>query len=177
MVTENLLGSSQCLLLTIIGLVIVDSKLVMTIQCFMVKENWCGRSTLVLTILLYGGWIPFVFSDLRFSQLCFDHSSNAFLEGLLTSCRGLELVVVEERNVIVFSCDNFLFQHKCAIQNDLVVVVLNWLFWFSLRNRIVTFFLPWKFDSLLMVLYFQNNIISWSWGEFRNNVVAVFWWL
>jgi len=21
----------------------------------MVKENWCGRSTLVLTILLYGG--------------------------------------------------------------------------------------------------------------------------
>jgi len=48
-----------------------------------------------------------VFSNLRFSQLCFDHSSNAFREGLVTSCRGVEMVVVEERNAIVFSCDNF----------------------------------------------------------------------
>jgi len=33
------------------------------------------------------------------------------------------MVVVEERNVIVFSCDNFLFRHICAIQYDLVVVL------------------------------------------------------
>ena len=48
-----------------------------------------------------------MFSDLRFPQLCFDHSSNAFLEGLVTSCIGVEMVVVEERKVTVFSCDTF----------------------------------------------------------------------
>ena len=48
-----------------------------------------------------------MFSKLWFAKLCFDHSSDAFHEGLVTSCRVVDMVVVEERKVIVFSCGNF----------------------------------------------------------------------
>ena len=75
MVKENLSGFSQCLLLTIIGVVIVDSELfLMTIQCFMVTENLLSSSQCLLLTIIE---VVIVGSKLRFSQLYSDHCSNA----------------------------------------------------------------------------------------------------